>query len=101
MVNGLEGSQWQFYKVGLPGLKVIQKGIIPDFQFKYGNMYELKVEAEGESFHFYVSKDNKNFIRLGNATDGDFRSGGVGIAIGNGAVSLYKRCIFLNKSEAK
>ena len=101
MVNGLEGSQWQFYKVSLSGLKLIKNGIIPDFQFKYGNMYELKVEAEEELFHFYISKDNKNFIRLGSATDGDFRSGGVGIAIGNGAVSLYKKCIFLNKSEAK
>ena len=101
MVNGLEGSQWQFYKVSLSGLKLIKNGIIPDFQFKYGNMYELKVEAEEELFHFYISKDNKNFIRLGSATDGDFRSGGVGIAIGNGAVSLYKKCIFINKSEAK
>lgn len=94
MINGIEGSQWQVYKVNKEGLILLKKDIIPDFQFKFGEWYYLKVDTKEDTFKVYLSTDNKQFKLLGTVTDNEFRVGGVGLAIGNGAISLYDEFIF-------
>ena len=94
MVNGIGGSQWQVYKVYKEGLKVLKRDIIPDFQFKAGKWYWLKVEAKEDMLNAYLSSDGVEFNLLGTVTDSEFTSGGVGIAIGNGAMSLYNDFTF-------
>lgn len=94
MVNGIEGSQWQVYKVNREGFKLLKKDIIPDFQFKFGEWYYLKVEAKEDTFKVYLSVSGDQFKLLGTVTDDEFSSGGVGLAIGNGAVSLYNDFVF-------
>ncbi len=94
MVNGIGGSQWQVYKVDKEGLISLKKDIIPDFLFKFGEWYWLKVEAKGNTFNAYLSTDGKQFKLLGTVVDNEFSSGGVGIAMGNGAVSLFNDFVF-------
>ncbi len=94
MVNGIGGSQWQVYKVYKEGLKVLKRDIISDFQFKFGKWYWLKVEANENVLNAYLSSDGVQFKLLGTVTDNEFTSGGVGIAIGNGAMSLYNNFAF-------
>lgn len=94
MVNGIGGSQWQVYKVYKEGLKVLKRDIISDFQFKFGKWYWLKVEAKEDILNVYLSSDGVQFNLLGTVIDNEFTSGGVGIAIGNGAISLYNDFAF-------
>ncbi len=94
MVNGIGGSQWQVYKVTKEGHKLLKKDNIPDFQFKFGKWYWLKVEAKGDIINAYLSSDGVQFKLLGTVIDNEFTSGGVGIAIGNGAMSLYNDFAF-------
>ncbi len=94
MVNGIGGSQWQVYKVYKEGLKVLKKDIISDFQFKAGEWYWLKVEAKEDMLNAYLSTDGEQFKLLGTVVDNEFTSGGVGLAIGNGAMSLYNNLAF-------
>lgn len=93
-VNGISGNQWQVYKINKAGYKVLKKGTINNFQFKAGEWYYFQVEAKGDMIKFYFSTDGKRFTSLGTVTDNEYNSGGVGIAMSNGAVSLFNDFIF-------
>ena len=93
-VNGISGNQWQVYKINKAGFKILKKGTIKNFQFKAGEWYYFKVEAKGDIIKSYFSTDGKEFMLLGTVTDGEYNSGGVGIAMSNGAVSLFNDFIF-------
>lgn len=93
-VNGISGNQWQVYKINKAGFKILKKGTINNFQFKAGEWYYLKVEAKGDKIKSYFSSDGEEFMLLGTVTDDEHNSGGVGIAMSNGAVSLFNDFIF-------
>lgn len=94
MVNGLGGNKWQIYKLFKDGVKILGTGIVPNLQFKKGEWYYLKAEVTGDTIKAYLSKDGKEFISLGTVSDNEFISGGIGLSIGAGAVSLFNDFVY-------
>ncbi len=94
MVNGINGNQWQITKTGKEGVKVLATGEISNFQFKKEEKYYLKVVAKGKNIKAFLSTDNINYTLLADVYDDEFLSGGVGVAVGAGAVALYNNFEF-------
>lgn len=89
LVSGINGNQWQLHKLGKDGVRVLATGEIANFQFKSGKKYYLKAETKNSNIKAYFSSDNVNYTLLADVMDGEFNSGGVGVATGNGGIGLF------------
>jgi len=98
MMDGLGTNSWTIYKVGIFEEKrqtiVLAKGEINNFQVEEGKSYLLKGELKGSRIIFYLSLDDKNLTKLGEARDDSLSSGGVGIAAAGGSIFLVDDIAF-------
>lgn len=93
LIDGINGSRWQIQKIGLlnasPTTIVLKNGILNNFVVEEGKPIWLKVEANGNKMKYFISTDNKSFTNLGEINDSEIKEGGVGIALFDGAITLF------------
>ena len=98
MMDGVNTNTWQIYKYGLFDKKtqtlVLEKGNISNFKVEKNRPYWLKAELKGPRLIFYLSVDGQNFIKLGEANDTSFTSGGVGFATTGSDMVLVDEIVF-------
>lgn len=98
MVDGVETDGWQIYKYGLFEDKNqsidLKRGTISNFKMEKEKPYWLKVELKGSRLIFSFSVDGKNFSVLGEANDGSYTNGGVGIAVSGSNMVLIDEIWF-------
>ncbi|MCX6724528.1 MAG: hypothetical protein NTV20_00290, partial [Candidatus Shapirobacteria bacterium] len=98
MMGGVNTNTWRIYKNGLFEEKNqaldLAKGEISNFKMEKNRSYWLKVELKGPRLIFYLSVDGQNFIKLGEANDTSFTSGGVGFVISGSDMVLVDEAVF-------
>jgi len=98
MMDGINTNTWQIYKYGLFDEKtqalVLEKGNVSNFKMEKNRPYWLKAELKGPRLVFYLSVDGQNFIKLGEANDTSFTSGGVGFATTGSDMVLVDEIVF-------
>ena len=98
MMDGVDTNTWQIYKNGLFEEKTqaldLTKGEISNFKMEKNRPYWLKAELKGPRLVFYLSVDGQNFIKLGEANDTSFTSGGVGFATSGSDMVLVDEIVF-------
>jgi len=98
MMDGVNTDTWQIYKDGLFDEKTqtlnLVKGEISNFKMEENRPYWLKAELKGPRLVFYLSVDGRNFIKLGEANDTSFTSGGVGFFISGSDMVLVDEIVF-------
>ena len=65
------------------------EGSLPNVAFARDRKYWLRVESRGELMEFYFSIDGQKYEKLGELRDSEFRGGGTGIAVLDGARSIF------------
>ncbi|MBU2592605.1 hypothetical protein KKD61_04060 [Patescibacteria group bacterium] len=86
-LSGLDESGWQIRKIGIfdknKGVEniTLTRGTIDNVKIERGTPYWLKAELSGRIISFSVSLDGVNFSKLGEANDGSFTRGGVGVTV--------------------
>lgn len=93
-VSGINGNQWQVFKNGKDGQKVLAQGEIANFQVKPQETYYLKVETQGNNLTCYFSLDGKTYTRLTKVVDDGFTGGTVGVFAGKGGAALFNDFVF-------
>ncbi len=97
-IDGVNGNRWQILKLGLVDkaavMTILKNGIISNFAVEKDQPLWLKAEVKGSSLKFYISRDNKTYTFLGEAIDGEFKEGGVGISVYDGGVTLFDEMEF-------
>ena len=98
MVDGIGTNSWRIYKNGFFDKKTqalsLAKGEISNFKMEKNRPYWLKAELKGPRLIFYLSVDGQNFIKLGEANDTSFTSGGVGFSISGSDMVLVDEIVF-------
>jgi len=98
MMDGVNTNTWRIYKYGLFEEKNqaldLTKGEVSNFKMEENRPYWLKAELKGPRLVFYLSVDGRNFIKLGEANDISFTSGGVGFAISGSEMVLVDEVVF-------
>ncbi len=98
-MNGIKSDDWKIYKTGIFDGKgqtiVLAEGKVNNLQIEKNKDYWLKAEISGPKIIFYLSLDGKNFIKMGEASDRSFSSGGVGINTSGGTMLLIDEILFL------
>jgi len=100
MMGGVGTNTWSIYKVGFFKDKsqaqnlALAEGSIANFKIEKNKTYLLKSELSGSRITFYLSLDDKNLTKLGEARDDSFSSGGVGIAANGGSIFLVDDIAF-------
>lgn len=98
-MNGIKSDDWKIYKSGIFNGKgqtvILADGKVGNFQIEKNHDYWLKTELQGPKIIFYISLDGKNFIKMGEASDRSFSSGGVGINTSGGIMLLIDEILFL------
>jgi len=98
MMGGVNTNTWRIYKNGLFEEKNqaldLTKGEISNFKMEKNRPYWLKAELKGPRLVFYLSVDGQNFIKLGEANDTSFSSGGVGFVISGSDMVLVDEVVF-------
>ncbi|MBM3282649.1 hypothetical protein FJY90_00205 [Candidatus Gottesmanbacteria bacterium] len=93
LIDGVNGNRWQIQKYGLADEKavttIIKNGVVNNFLVEKDKPLWLKVEAKGSNLKFYLSVDGKSFTRLGEINDGEYKEGGVGIAVFDSGATLF------------
>lgn len=99
MMGGVDNNTWQIYKYGLFEEKTqtlnLAKGEISNFKMEKNRPYWLKAELKGLRLIFYLSLDGKDFVKLGEANDTSYTSGGVGFATSSSDMVLVDEVVFL------
>jgi hypothetical protein len=65
------------------------EGSLPNVTFASDKKYWLRAESRGELMEFYFSTDGQKYEKLGEFRDSEFRGGGAGIAVLDGARSIF------------
>lgn len=98
MVDEFGANTWRIYKNSLFKEKTqaldLVKGEISNFKMEKNRPYWLKAELKGPRLIFYLSVDGQNFIKLGEANDTGFTSGGVGFVISGSDMVLVDEVVF-------
>jgi len=88
VMDGVDTATWRIYKHGPFDEKIqsldLGKGKIGNFKMEKGQVYWLKAETKGDQLAFSFSTSGKDFVKLGEARDESFTSGGIGITVGGG-----------------
>jgi hypothetical protein len=94
----IQGNVWSIAKRNLKGWtppKEVITGPLEKAASSPDKEYWLRVDCRGETMKFYISFYGKEYNLLGEIQDGEFRSGGVGIAVTGGWATfdnfLFKR----------
>lgn len=97
-IDGVNGNRWQILKYGLVDkaavMTTLKNGMISNFAVEKDQPLWLKAELKGPSLKFFISMDNKSYTLLGEAVDGEFNEGGVGISVYDGGVTLFDEMEF-------
>ena len=98
LIDGVNGNRWQIIKTGLDNkvssTTILKNGAINNFAVELNRPLWLKAEVQGGSLKFHLSTDGKSYTLLGENSDAEFRSGGVGIAVLDGGVSQFDEIEF-------
>lgn len=89
IISGIKGNQWQVFKQGKDGQKILAQGEIANFQVKPNDAYFLKVQTKGNNISSYFSLDGKSYTLLTSVADDEFASGAVGVFAGKSASALF------------
>ena len=103
LIGGEKRSNWQILKRNkagwspkeqaaenlLPNTTLSVEGSLPNMTFARDKKYWLRVETRGDLIQFYFSIDGQKYEKLGEMKDGEFRGGGIGIAVLDGAQSIF------------
>lgn len=93
LVDGLNGSRWQIFKIGLVEEKtaqtILKNGIINNFMVEEDKPLYIKAEVKGATLKFFLSTDNNTYTLLGEVNDGEFKEGSVGVSVYDGGMSLF------------
>lgn len=100
-VGGIGTSDWTISKYYIfekqPSTKVLLKGQIGNFEFVKDQPFWLKVTVKGNNIIGYFSLDGKDYTKLGETTDGEYETGGVGVAAAGGGISLFDEFSLIQK----
>lgn len=97
-IDGVNGNRWQILKYGpvdkVAVMTTLKNGMISNFAVEKDQPLWLKAELKGQSLKFFISMDNKSYTLLGEAVDGEFKEGGVGISVYDGGVTMFDEMEF-------
>ena len=92
LISGEKKNTWQILKRNksgwTPTAEIVQ-GVMANVSFAKDKKYWLRAEARGDLLVFYFSFDGSTYEKLGEQTDNEFRGGGTGIVVLDGAWSLF------------
>lgn len=92
VMEGTGSNGWQIYKNGIFDQKqqstVLAKGSIDNFQMERQKLCWLKAELKDNHLTFYLSLNDKDYVKIGEADDNSFSSGGVGIYSGGNMLMI-------------
>lgn len=89
--DGIGKNSWSISKYGVFDNKKkslpLLSGEIKNFAMDKNKDYWLKAELKKDKITAYFSQDGSNFTKIGEVSDGEYKSGGVGLSVsGNGMV---------------
>ena len=68
--------------------------MISNFAVEKDQPLWLKAELKGSNLKFFISTDGKSYTLLGEAVDGEFKEGGVGISVYDGGATIFDEMEF-------
>ena len=98
LIGGDKTSTWQIIKLNKKGWTPtadIVMGTLDNIVFSKDKDYWLRVKGRGNLMEFYLSTDGQKYEKLGELNDGEFKGGGVGIAVLDGNWSLFDNIQFI------
>lgn len=89
LADGVGKSSFTLNKRGVDGWEKLAATDIVNFTFSANKKYWLKAEAKEDKITGYLSQNGKDFTELFSAEDGEFKTGGVGIAVFDKSYALF------------
>ena len=92
LIGGEKNNNWQILKnnkAGWTPKEKIIEGVLANATFTRDKKYWLRAETRDDILEFYISFDGQKYEKLGELKDGEFRVGGIGIAVLDGGWSLF------------
>jgi hypothetical protein len=97
LIGGDKKNNWQIIKRNKSGWtpkeKIVQ-GSLDNVVFAKDKNYWLRVKGKDNLLEFYFSTDGQRYEKLGELNDGEFRGGGIGIAVLDSSWSLFDNIQF-------
>ncbi|MBU1132441.1 hypothetical protein KKC32_04320 [Patescibacteria group bacterium] len=92
LIFGNQRNTWQIFKKNSKGYASkdeIISGTLENVVFSKNKKYWLRVDARGSLMQYYISFDGKEFSKLGEFDDDEFKRGEVGIAYFDAGITLF------------
>ena len=100
-IYGDKDNRWEITKLGENGWGTEEDetkltGNLGNDLFSKDKFYWLMAKAKGDKIEYFFSSDNQTYYKLGEITDSEFKSGGLGIVVFDGGWSLFDE-MFMKK----